>query len=51
MMTKNQMELPRAVSRADWLVSRQELLTKEKEFTRQHDLLSARRRQLRKRVA
>jgi predicted dithiol-disulfide oxidoreductase (DUF899 family) len=34
------------VSRAEWLVARKELLTKEKQFTRQRDTLSAARRAL-----
>src|SRR5437763_2051481 len=34
------------VSPADWLVARKDLLTREKEFTRQRDALSAARRQL-----
>jgi predicted dithiol-disulfide oxidoreductase (DUF899 family) len=40
------MDLPKAVSRAEWLVARQELLAKEKELTRQRDALSAERRRL-----
>jgi predicted dithiol-disulfide oxidoreductase (DUF899 family) len=34
------------VSRAEWLVARKDLLTREKEFTRQRDALSAARRAL-----
>ncbi len=34
------------VSPADWLVARKDLLTREKEFTRQRDALSAARREL-----
>ena len=34
------------VSEAEWLVARRDLLTREKEFTRQRDALSAARRQL-----
>jgi predicted dithiol-disulfide oxidoreductase (DUF899 family) len=34
------------VSEAEWLVARKDLLTREKEFTRQRDALSAARRQL-----
>jgi predicted dithiol-disulfide oxidoreductase (DUF899 family) len=34
------------VSEAEWLVARKDLLTREKEFTRQRDALSAGRRQL-----
>ncbi len=37
---------PRIVTRSEWLVARKELLTKEKEFTRQRDLLSAERKRL-----
>src|SRR5437899_4616801 len=34
------------VSEAEWLVARKDLLTREKEFTRQRDALSAARRRL-----
>src|SRR3989441_12770485 len=34
------------VSEAEWLVARKDLLTREKEFTRQRDALSAARRKL-----
>src|SRR5438552_5095107 len=34
------------VSEAEWLVARKDLLTREKEFTRQRDALSAARRSL-----
>jgi predicted dithiol-disulfide oxidoreductase (DUF899 family) len=37
---------PEIVSQAEWLVARKDLLTREKEFTRQRDALSAARRQL-----
>lgn len=37
---------PIAVTRSEWLAARKELLNKEKEFTRQRDLLSAERRRL-----
>jgi predicted dithiol-disulfide oxidoreductase (DUF899 family) len=37
---------PEIVSEAEWLVARKDLLTREKEFTRQRDALSAARRQL-----
>jgi predicted dithiol-disulfide oxidoreductase (DUF899 family) len=37
---------PRVVSRAEWLVARTELLTREKESTRQRDALGAERRKL-----
>jgi predicted dithiol-disulfide oxidoreductase (DUF899 family) len=43
---KQQMNLPRVVSEAEWLVARKQLLTEEKEFTRQRDALSAKRRKL-----
>src|SRR5205814_1472787 len=42
----NQMSHPEVVSEAEWLVARKDLLTREKEFTRQRDALSAARRQL-----
>jgi predicted dithiol-disulfide oxidoreductase (DUF899 family) len=42
-----EMELDReVVSEAEWLVARKDLLTREKEFTRQRDALSAARRAL-----
>ena len=34
------------MSEAEWLVARKDLLTREKEFTRQRDALSAARREL-----
>ncbi len=34
------------VSEAEWLIARKDLLTREREFTRQRDALSAARRQL-----
>jgi predicted dithiol-disulfide oxidoreductase (DUF899 family) len=37
---------PEVVSRSEWLVARKELLSREKEFTRQRDSLSAARRAL-----
>lgn len=37
---------PRIVSHTEWLAARQQLLAKEKEFTRQHDALAAARRTL-----
>jgi len=40
------MEDREIVSKADWLVARKDLLTREKEFSRQHDALSAARRSL-----
>jgi predicted dithiol-disulfide oxidoreductase (DUF899 family) len=46
-MKTAEMELNReVVSEADWLVARKDLLTREKEFTRQRDALSTARRQL-----
>ena len=41
-----QMNHPETVSQAEWLVARKDLLTREKEFTRQRDALSAARREL-----
>jgi len=46
MMTTSQTDHPKVVSRAEWLAARKDLLTKEKNFTRQRDALSADRRQL-----
>jgi predicted dithiol-disulfide oxidoreductase (DUF899 family) len=40
------MNRPHVVSRAEWLVARQDLLTKEKEATRARDALAAARRRL-----
>lgn len=40
------MEMPKVVSREEWLRARQELLAKEKEWNRQRDALSAERRKL-----
>ena len=40
------MSKPDIVSRADWLTARQELLVREKEFTRARDALSAERRRM-----
>ncbi len=46
-MKTAEMELSReVVSETEWLVARKDLLTREKEFTRQRDALSAARRQL-----
>src|ERR1700730_8470190 len=42
----NQMNHPEIVSEAEWLVARKDLLTREKEFKRQRDALSAARRTL-----
>src|SRR5262245_59185547 len=40
------LDRPTAVSRAEWLVARKALLTREKELTRQRDAVSAERRRL-----
>jgi predicted dithiol-disulfide oxidoreductase (DUF899 family) len=40
------LNLPRVVSRDEWLAARKELLAKEKELTRQRDALNAERRRL-----
>ena len=45
-LKENQMNHPRIVSGTEWLSARKQLLTKEKEFTRQRDALSAERRKL-----
>src|SRR6266852_6212949 len=45
-MSKSQIERPKVVSQAEWLVARKELLKKEKELTKLRDQLSSRRRQL-----
>jgi predicted dithiol-disulfide oxidoreductase (DUF899 family) len=45
-LQKTQVSSPKVVSQADWLVARKQLLTKEKEFTRQRDALNAERRAL-----
>ncbi|MBI3982072.1 MAG: DUF899 domain-containing protein [Gemmatimonadetes bacterium] len=45
-MTTNTLALPQVVSRAEWLVARKALLTKEKEFTRARDALNVERRRL-----
>src|SRR5881394_2028866 len=42
----NQMSHPEVVSEAEWLVARKDLLTREKEFTRQRDAVSRDRREL-----
>lgn len=44
--TKNNNQLPKIVSREEWLIARKELLTKEKEATRARDALNAERRRL-----
>ena len=45
-MSKNQMEHPKVVSSAEWLVARRELLGREKELTKLRDEVSSQRRQL-----
>jgi predicted dithiol-disulfide oxidoreductase (DUF899 family) len=45
-MTSTGIEHPRVVSQAEWLAARKDLLAKEKEFTRQRDVLSAQRRKM-----
>jgi predicted dithiol-disulfide oxidoreductase (DUF899 family) len=45
-MTEKTIELPKLVSRDEWLTARKELLKQEKELTRQRDALSAKRREL-----
>jgi predicted dithiol-disulfide oxidoreductase (DUF899 family) len=42
----NQTNQPEVVSRAEWLVARKDFLSREKEFIRQRDALSAARRKL-----
>jgi predicted dithiol-disulfide oxidoreductase (DUF899 family) len=45
-MTKGTIALPRIVSRDEWRMAHQEMLTQEKEATRQRDKLNAERRRL-----
>ena len=45
-MSKTQVEHPRVVSPAEWLVARKELLAREKDLSRQRDAVSAQRREL-----
>jgi predicted dithiol-disulfide oxidoreductase (DUF899 family) len=45
-MNTTHIELPKIVSRAEWLVARKELLAKEKAATRARDGLNAERRRL-----
>jgi predicted dithiol-disulfide oxidoreductase (DUF899 family) len=45
-MASENFDLPRIVSRADWLAERKALLQKEKELLRRHDAVSAERRRL-----
>lgn len=42
----NHLQLPKAVSRDEWVEARKELLAKEKEFTKARDSLNAERRRL-----
>ena len=42
----NETNRPEVVSRAEWIVARRDFLTREKEFTRERDALSAARRKL-----
>src|SRR5919107_6461838 len=45
-MSENYANLPRVVSRDEWLAARKDLLAREKELTRQRDAMSAERRRL-----
>ena len=45
-MKTTDIKLPKVVTRAEWLVERNELLKKEKELTRRRDALNAERRRL-----
>jgi predicted dithiol-disulfide oxidoreductase (DUF899 family) len=45
-MTNSQIEHPKVVSQIEWFAARKDLLAKEKDFTRQRDVLSAERRKL-----
>ena len=45
-MQPSKTDHPKVVSEKEWLAARQELLNTEKEFTRQRDALSAKRREL-----
>ena len=45
-LIETKIEFPKAVTQAEWLIARKQLLAKEKEFTRQRDALSAERRTL-----
>jgi predicted dithiol-disulfide oxidoreductase (DUF899 family) len=45
-MSTSTIENPKIVSRDEWLAARKELLTKEKQLTRERDALAAERRQL-----
>jgi predicted dithiol-disulfide oxidoreductase (DUF899 family) len=45
-VTENYANVPRVVSRDEWLAARKDLLAREKELTRQRDAMSAERRRL-----
>jgi predicted dithiol-disulfide oxidoreductase (DUF899 family) len=45
-MTSSTMERSKVVTREDWLQARQELLAREKQWTRQRDEINRRRREL-----
>jgi predicted dithiol-disulfide oxidoreductase (DUF899 family) len=45
-MSTRTVDKPKVVSRAEWLVARKKLLTKEKQLTRERDVIAAERRQL-----
>ena len=45
-LQQSPVERPKVASRAEWLAARKELLAKEKEFTRQRDVLNVERRAL-----
>src|SRR5919107_3606106 len=45
-MSENYANLPRVVSRDEWLAARKDLLAREKELTRQRDAMSTERRRL-----
>jgi predicted dithiol-disulfide oxidoreductase (DUF899 family) len=45
-MQESQIHAPKIVSPKEWIAARKELLAAEKEFTRQRDAISARRREL-----
>jgi predicted dithiol-disulfide oxidoreductase (DUF899 family) len=45
-MKTTNIELPKIVTRAEWLAAREALLIKEKEATRARDALNAERRRL-----
>src|SRR5215203_5581570 len=45
-VTENYANLPRVVSRDEWLAARKDLLAREKKFTKQRDAMNAERRKL-----